>query len=244
MKALIVEDLMPARVAGSLVLGMYGFEVDQAEDGRQGVEMGIANSYDLIVMDIGLPYIDGIEATRQILASGSTAKVIGLTANLRKYPRETLRDCGMAIAYEKPLTPFIIADILTRFRWLVPKQTTELMENLPAIDSYEDSLTRWDNPFGMIEETRQAGIDSVRQYPSALKTMFEDSDWEKLQFEVQKLQGAALHLGTVKLSLACCWLYNVLCESPINVDKISYHYKLMKDALDAYLVAYEDEYNN
>ena len=67
-KVLIIEDQDMARVALSVVLSKNpNIEIqDMAVDGQEGVDKALALKPDLVIMDIGLPTIDGIEATRQI----------------------------------------------------------------------------------------------------------------------------------------------------------------------------------
>jgi len=66
-------------VTGKIV-SKYEMIFDVAENGSQAVEMARKSIYDLILMDINMPVMDGIEATRQIREFNNEAKIIGLTA--------------------------------------------------------------------------------------------------------------------------------------------------------------------
>ncbi|MFI5280968.1 MAG: response regulator, partial [Gemmatimonadales bacterium] len=80
---LLVEDNEMNRDMLSRRLQRKGFEVAMAVDGRQGVEMAQAATYDLILMDMSLPEVDGWEAARQLRAAPATRTVpiIALTAH-------------------------------------------------------------------------------------------------------------------------------------------------------------------
>lgn len=81
-KVLLVEDHTMTRMGLSLVLEQAeGIElIAEAEDGLSGVEKAAELSPDVILMDIGLPSIDGIEATKRIKESGSDSKVLIFTS--------------------------------------------------------------------------------------------------------------------------------------------------------------------
>jgi two-component system cell cycle response regulator DivK len=82
-----------------------GFTVMIAKDGEQGVAMAIAEQPDLILMDMGLPVLDGWEATRRIKAAPHTAHipVIALTANAMTGDREKAMAAGCDDFDTKPV---------------------------------------------------------------------------------------------------------------------------------------------
>lgn len=82
-----------------------GYEVTMAVDGRQGVEMARSGGYDLILMDMSLPEIDGWEATRQLRAAPETRAVpiIGLTAHAMAGDREKALEAGCNDYDTKPV---------------------------------------------------------------------------------------------------------------------------------------------
>jgi two-component system, cell cycle response regulator DivK len=72
---LVVEDNEPSRDALARRLARRGYRVVLAVDGREAVAMGRSASPDLILMDLGLPGIDGWEATQQLKGDASTAQI-------------------------------------------------------------------------------------------------------------------------------------------------------------------------
>ena len=104
-KILLVEDNEMNRDMLSRRLQRKGYEVVMAVDGRQGVEMARQGGYDLILMDMSLPEIDGWEATRQLRAAPETIAVpiIGLTAHAMAGDREKALEAGCNDYDTKPV---------------------------------------------------------------------------------------------------------------------------------------------
>lgn len=105
-RVLYVEDnRQNMRLVGKF-LKMGGYEMMKASTGREGIEMAATEKPDLILMDINLPDIDGIEATKQIKANRETAKipVIALTANAMHGDRERFLASGCDDYLSKPVS--------------------------------------------------------------------------------------------------------------------------------------------
>jgi len=104
-RILLVEDNEMNRDMLSRRLQRKGFEIEMAVDGKSGVTMGRAGKYDLILMDMSLPEIDGWEATRQLRAAPETADVpiIALTAHAMAGDREKALEAGCNDYDTKPI---------------------------------------------------------------------------------------------------------------------------------------------
>ncbi|HEY7006515.1 MAG TPA: response regulator [Sphingomicrobium sp.] len=104
-KILLVEDNEMNRDMLSRRLARSGFEVVVAIDGEQAVTMATAEKPDLILMDMSLPVMDGLEATRQVKAAASTRSipVIALTANALVEDRERALAAGCDDFDTKPV---------------------------------------------------------------------------------------------------------------------------------------------
>jgi len=104
-RVLLVEDNEMNRDMLSRRLKKKGFEVDMALDGGQGVDMARAGAYDIILMDMSLPVIDGWEATRQLRAVPETRDVpiIALTAHAMAGDRDKAMDAGCSDYDTKPV---------------------------------------------------------------------------------------------------------------------------------------------
>jgi len=104
-KILLVEDNEMNRDMLSRRLERRGYDVVIAVDGQQGVDMAVAEPYDLILMDMSLPVIDGWEATRRLKAMPEMRKIpiIALTAHAMSGDREKALEAGCDDYDTKPI---------------------------------------------------------------------------------------------------------------------------------------------
>jgi CheY-like chemotaxis protein len=104
-RILIVEDNELSRDMLSRRLARRGYEVVVATQGEEGVAKACEEEPDLILMDLGLPVLDGWEATRRIKAEGRTARIpiIGLSAHALAEDEERARRVGCDDFETKPL---------------------------------------------------------------------------------------------------------------------------------------------
>ena len=115
-KILLVEDNEMNRDMLSRRLQRKGFEVEMAVDGKQGVDMALANQYDLILMDMSLPEIDGWEATRRVREGHGDKRVpiIALTAHAMQGDRQRCLDADMDGYVAKPIKPVELFEVIDR----------------------------------------------------------------------------------------------------------------------------------
>ncbi len=99
-RVLIIDDQLPFREAARMVVEMTdGFEVaGEAENGEEGVEMTQALGPDLVLMDVQMPGIDGLEATRRIRGLSHPPPVVVMSTHESGDYRETALDAG-ALAF-------------------------------------------------------------------------------------------------------------------------------------------------
>lgn len=104
---LVVDDNPINQQVAQKVLRQKKGEVDFANDGQEALEMWAQKNYDLILMDVRMPVLDGIAATRQIrqLPNGEKPLIIALTASALYEERQDIIDCGMEDFVTKPFDP-------------------------------------------------------------------------------------------------------------------------------------------
>jgi len=106
-KILVVEDNETNLYLIKFILEKSGYEVIEAREGAVGVELAIKEKPDLIIMDVQLPDIDGLEATKRIRASeaDSDIPIIALTSFAMAGDREKALAAGCTGYIEKPINP-------------------------------------------------------------------------------------------------------------------------------------------
>jgi len=104
---LIADDVSISRESTALTLRAAGHRVTEARNGREVVELAGSRDFDVILMDLRMPVLDGIEATRRIRALGSARgqiPIIAMTANALEEPIRLCREAGMDDYLTKPVT--------------------------------------------------------------------------------------------------------------------------------------------
>jgi DNA-binding response OmpR family regulator len=119
MRVLIVEDYPPVRTAVAQALAEQGYAADAAGDGEEGLWLAEQNPYDVIVLDLMLPKVDGLDVLRRLRARGATAAVLVLTARDALEDRVRGLDLG---ADDYLVKPFALAELLARVKALVRRR--------------------------------------------------------------------------------------------------------------------------
>jgi two-component system, sensor histidine kinase and response regulator len=137
-QVLLAEDNLVNQEVATELLRSAGLEVDVATNGAEAIEKVRALAYDLILMDVQMPEVDGLQATRVVrtLRNGRTVPIVAMTANAFGEDREACLAAGMNDHVAKPVDPDVL--YATLLRWIparVAAASPPLPEEPPAAGS-------------------------------------------------------------------------------------------------------------
>ncbi|MEZ6050396.1 MAG: response regulator transcription factor [Planctomycetaceae bacterium] len=119
MRVLVIEDYEPIRTAVAQGLSEAAFAVDTAANGTDGLWYAQSNDYDVILLDLMLPDVDGLKILRQLRSSGSQSRILILTAKDAVEDRIEGLNSG---ADDYVLKPFVFEELLARVQVLVRRR--------------------------------------------------------------------------------------------------------------------------
>jgi CheY-like chemotaxis protein len=120
-RVLVVEDNPRLHLLALKVLGGSGHEVTLAVDGLDGVTVALATHPDVILMDVSLPRLGGLEATRRIKQAMPGIPIAAVTAHAMEADRQSALDAGCDLVLIKP---YAIAELLHTVDMLVALSVT------------------------------------------------------------------------------------------------------------------------
>jgi len=151
MKVLLIED--EPKVAAFIKKGLeeQAFEVDQAYDGTFGIKLALQNEYDIIILDIILPHMNGLEVCREIRKHNTSVSILMLTALGTTDDKITGLDAG---ADDYLTKPFEFKELLARMRALTRRTTDNATSEKLTIadlemDVVKKTVTRAGKPINL-----------------------------------------------------------------------------------------------
>ncbi|HWC90951.1 MAG TPA: ATP-binding protein [Pirellulales bacterium] len=189
-RVLVVDDGETNRKLIRVILEHLGATILQAENGQQAVDMVLAESFDLILMDMQMPVMDGYTAVQQIRARGLQVPIIALTANAMKGDEEKCRQAGCSGYVSKPITQKQLLAAVAEALGLAGKQpsgrpTPSLAAQSPATQTPAVQSPAPQSPAGTLR-TAAAPVSQTGVLVSTLPA--DDADFREIVVEfVQRL---------------------------------------------------------
>ncbi len=187
-RILLVEDIRPNQLLIKTLLEKYKCVIDIADNGRIAIEKLYDNSYDVVLMDLQMPEMNGIEATEYIRKIMQLdIPVIALTADVTTMNAKKCKTLGMNDYISKPVDEKILYSKILKF---INRKSNEagivkgLKQSSQAINQayYSDYLIEITNGDPRaITEIVSAYLEEIPQLTSAIRTGIEIWDWKMIQ---------------------------------------------------------------
>jgi signal transduction histidine kinase/CheY-like chemotaxis protein/HPt (histidine-containing phosphotransfer) domain-containing protein len=182
-----------------MILEKWGIQYSEASDGQQAVEMALENDYDLILMDIRMPVMDGFTASSKILEAKPDSVIIALTATIDKDEVHRIVDSGMKDSLRKPLEEPELARVLNHFfsdfKIDGEKQMEALNRDIEVPDIDLDELYRIsDNNKSFYLELIQIFINSTERGMKKMREALSDKNYRLISDLAHKMSSPVKHI--------------------------------------------------
>jgi CheY-like chemotaxis protein/HPt (histidine-containing phosphotransfer) domain-containing protein len=212
LKILIVEDDELNLEMDRILFSQLGHKVDTSSSGAQALVAIEARDYDLVFMDVQMPGMSGLEATRRIRALANGKKnvpIIALTAHSKSTYEQLCFEVGMDDYLSKPFEIKRISQIVaacaagqyrTRHNPRITSETIVPPDSVPSLD-VSMGMPYFSNDSIQYDKFMKEFLEGL---PIRLKTMHEAldlKDWDLLGNEAHKLKGISANLGAKQISM-------------------------------------------
>ncbi|MEF8714343.1 MAG: PAS domain S-box protein [Accumulibacter sp.] len=229
-RLLLAEDNPINQEVALGLLQEVGFIVDVAQHGAEAIDLARKTDYDLILMDVQMPVLDGLKATRAIraLAGREHVPILAMTANAFEEDRRRCLDAGMNDHIGKPVDPDVL--FATLLKWLPDRSAptsgsppstelatapaTDLPDRLAAIPGFDPRLGlervqgRSNTYLRLLRQFAESSADDGM----ALRRYLAVGDHVAARRWAHSLRGAAGTLGAVRLQTLAAKLEEAFCE--------------------------------
>ena len=210
-KLLLVEDNHINQEVARELLGTAGFDIDIRDNGAEALQAVQANDYDVVLMDIQMPVMDGLAATEQIRALGgrhTRLPIIAMTAHALGGDGEKSLAAGMNGHLTKPIDPAELFRELAQ--WLEPGQgfpaakaetlalPTASLPELPGID-VADGLQRLNGNGAAYKRILRGFRDKQADSAEKMKQLIDQGEWDEAARLAHTLKGSGGNLGAKQL---------------------------------------------
>ncbi len=209
-RILLVEDNELNQEVALALLTEAGFVVEVAINGLLAVERAQQANYDLILMDIQMPIMDGVMATMEIrnkLPPFSSPPIVAMTANVMQHDRERYNAAGMVDHIGKPIEPDVLWEVL--LKWIKPRSTdtridcpkTKVIVPIPKIAGLDrkTGLQRVMNNRSLYLSMLRIFLEHHHADLEHITTALGHNDWSEADRIVHTLKSVAGSIGAHKL---------------------------------------------
>ncbi len=256
-RILLVEDHPTNQKVVIRYLSKAGYRVDIAENGLQGVKAYKRKIYNMILMDMQMPVMDGYDATKTIrtleselgngeMIDGRPIPIIAMTAHAAKSDREKCLEAGTDDYITKPMSRETLLSVVAKWTEL-NRRTADLQDESPDYQTgqgvrndspmdFEMMMEQYDNDKESLVALVSGFLEETREQIKAISKAVEAGDAVTVRDEAHSIKGSAALITANELSVAAHKLQDIgssgdLEESESAVDKLESEFH----RLDAYV---------
>ena len=208
-KVLVADDNSDNQRLVGFHLGKRGIKVVMADNGQQAVEHALVDDFNLVLMDMQMPVVDGLEATELLCSSGYSAPIVALTANASKEDMDKCLAAGCVDFLTKPFDKRRLNQVLEKYLPLAGEKKSG--QSLKTFDKEFEALT-------------EKFLLSLPEKKLNIEVALASQNWSELKSLMHQLKGTSGGYGFPDLGGAAAKVESLLKSQ--NTDGVD---RLMKD---------------
>lgn len=235
LNVLIVDDNPTNLVLLHRQLANLGLTVDQAADGEQALAAINRKTYDLLITDINMPFLDGVELTQKIRTFDTEMLIWGLTADASQQERDRCMEVGLDLLLFKPINLQKLASLLQTVK---PRATKNALENIIDMEAF--GFLSMGDPALMKRILTHARDESERDL-QGIQRAIAANDCAVARNSLHRLAGTVQILGATAIVQRCETLKRYLqadikCSSiQLELDELALQLELLFSAIDEFM---------
>jgi CheY-like chemotaxis protein/HPt (histidine-containing phosphotransfer) domain-containing protein len=205
-KILLAEDNPDNQRLISMHIKKTGAEVEIVENGKLAVDRGTDPSFDLILMDMQMPVMGGIEAITKLRKANCTTPIATLTANAMKEDAIKSEQAGANDFLTKPIDKHAFYNVLTQFLSAAPRQPVTTTTTSPPRNEDLDDIS------DLIENY----VEQLPETSYRIERLLSAKEWDELKSEIHQLKGTGGAFGFPEITKQCMNIEEEMKKNDLN----------------------------
>lgn len=225
-RVLVAEDTPTNQTLIRLLLEKLGLEVTITQDGKEAVEAALSQDFDMVMMDIQMPVMNGHDATKKLRKEGYTKPIVAVTAHAMKGDKEKCLASGCNDYLSKPINRKELVETIEKY---LPQKTEDLSERVDSVTAEvkeltqmckntgdasaesngtlpADNLVDWDSVMSICDDEdviKQVIEMFLKDSPKCLNSLAEaikSANPKHIKMYAHSMKGASIQIGAKRLS--------------------------------------------
>ncbi len=189
-RVLIAEDTPELQIVERRMLEGFGIDVVMANNGAEALELALSEPFDLILMDMQMPEMDGIEATALLRQAGCEMPIVALTANVMRQHRDQFEQAGSSGFLAKPIERKKLIAVLKQYLTVVD-HNTKASEQISAAESVSAFLD---------DDLLQLFSERTAEMRRLIEEGYKKQDWVQVRNSAHTVKGSGTTFGYPELT--------------------------------------------